>query len=454
MNDLAGWLRQGVDAVEAWRASFGEYQPHPAQEVGAERFQAVFAEFTERLRDNYPHFHPDYVGQMIKPPHPVAVAGYLAAMLINPNNHAQDSGPATARMEREVIAQLAGMFGFPAHLGHLTSSGTIANLEALYVARASHPGKGVAFSADSHYTHGRMCGVLGIEGVEVPVDGLGRMDLEALERLLAGGTIGTVVLTAGTTGLGAVDPIHEALALKERYGVRLHVDAAYGGFFALLAQEDSPEPIAPEPWRAIAGCDSVVIDPHKHGLQPYGCGAVVFADPSVARFYLHDSPYTYFTDADFHLGEISLECSRAGAAAAAFWLTLRVFPLAPDGLGAFLAASRRAALAWTEIIEESAHLSLYQRPELDIVTYFPAAGSLSEIDAATARVLAEGMAAQRDPVYVSALRIGSAAFLRRHKQIRADAPGARVLRSVLIKPESETHLDRLRRIERLAARAG
>jgi glutamate/tyrosine decarboxylase-like PLP-dependent enzyme len=222
----------------------------------------------------------------------------------------------------------------------------------------------------------------------------------------------------------------------------------------LLAQEDSPEPIAPEPWRAIAGCDSVVIDPHKHGLQPYGCGAVVFADPSVARFYLHDSPYTYFTDAEFHLGEISLECSRAGAAAAAFWLTLRVFPLAPDGLGAFLAASRRAALAWTEIIEESARLSLYQRPELDIVTYFPAAGSLSEIDAATARVLAEGMAATRDPVYVSALRIGSAAFARRHKEIRADAPGARVLRSVLIKPEAETHLDRLRRIERLAARAG
>src|SRR5439155_5923525 len=179
-----------------------------------------------------------------------------------------------------------------------------------------------------------------------------------------------------------------------------------------------------------------------------------FADPSVARFYLHDSPYTYFTDAEFHLGEISLECSRAGAAAAAFWLTLRVFPLASDGLGVFLAASRRAALAWTEIIEESAHLSLYQRPELDIVTYFPAEGSLSGIDAATARVLAGGMAAQRDPVYVSALRIGSAAFLRRHKGIRADAPGARVLRSVLIKPEAETHLDRLRRIEGLAAGAG
>src|SRR6185436_2957634 len=73
----------------------------------------------------------------------------------------------------------------------------------------------------------------------------------------------------------------------------------------------------PRPWRAIAECDSVVVDPHKHGLQPYGCGAVLFADPGVGRLYSHDSPYTYFTSDELHLGEISLECSRAGAAAAA-----------------------------------------------------------------------------------------------------------------------------------------
>jgi glutamate/tyrosine decarboxylase-like PLP-dependent enzyme len=454
MNPLGDWLTQGVAAVDAWRSGFGAYQEHPAQQVDPDRFAAAFKELTERLGDNYPYFHPDYVGQMLKPPHPVAVAGYLTAMLINPNNHAQDSGPATARMEREAIAELARMFGLGTHLGHLTSSGTIANLEALYVARESHPGKGVAFSAESHYTHGRMCGVLGIEGTSVPVDGRGRMDLDALADVLRKGDVGTVVLTAGTTGLGAIDPIHEALALKERYGVRLHVDAAYGGFFALLAHPSSPEPIAPEPWRAIAGCDSVVIDPHKHGLQPYGCGAVLFADPSVARFYLHDSPYTYFTDAEFHLGEISLECSRAGAAAAAFWLTLQVFPLRPDGLGAFLAASRRAALAWAEEITRSPHLSLYQPPELDIVAYFPTAATLSEIDAASARVLAEGMAAGPEPVFVSALRIGAEAFARRHPEVRADADAARVLRSVLIKPEAQSHVDRLHRIERLAARAG
>ena len=135
-----------------------------------------------------------------------------------------------------------------------------------------------------------------------------------------------MVATAGTTGLGAIDPVHEVLAVARAHGVRVHVDAAYGGFFTLLAGAEDPAGLDEAPWRAIAECDSVVVDPHKHGLQPYGCGAVLFRDPDVGRFYLHDSPYTYFTSDELHLGEISLECSRAGAAAAALWLTFRLLP--------------------------------------------------------------------------------------------------------------------------------
>ncbi|MGI5492570.1 pyridoxal phosphate-dependent decarboxylase family protein [Microtetraspora malaysiensis] len=451
--NLRHWLDQAVTANETWSRAFGQVTPHPSLLVDDERFGAAFALFSERLRDNYPFFHPRYAGQMLKPPHPAAVVGYLAAMLINPNNHALDGGPATAAMEREVVAQLATMFGFDTHLGHLTTSGTIANLEALFVARELHPGRGVAYSAEAHYTHGRMCGVLGVEGYPVPVDARGAMDLDALEELLREGRVGTVVLTAGTTGLGAVDPVHEALALRERHGVRIHVDAAYGGFFTLLAGADGPEGLPEAPWRAIAQCDSVVVDPHKHGLQPYGCGAVLFRDPSVGRFYLHDSPYTYFTSEELHLGEISLECSRAGAAAAALWLTFQLLPPTRDGLGAALAAGRRAALRWAGLIEKSEHLELYQRPELDIVGYFPVTrpAALSRIDAESARILQDGMADAEDPVFVSTLRVGAEAMAARHPEIVRDADGARILRSVLMKPESEDYVDHLHeRLERLA----
>jgi glutamate/tyrosine decarboxylase-like PLP-dependent enzyme len=453
--DLERWVGQAVAANQEWAAGFGAFTPHPSLEISDERFGAAFAEFTARLADNYPFFHPRYAGQMLKPPHPAAVAGYLAAMLINPNNHALDGGPATARMEREVTAQLAAMFGFGTHLGHLTTSGTIANLEALFVARELHPGRGVAFSADAHYTHSRMCGLLGIEGHPVPVDRAGRMDLDALDELLRGGRVGTVVLTAGTTGLGAIDPVHDALGLCRRHGARIHVDAAYGGFFTILAQDHATERelrLPAAPWRAIAECDSVVVDPHKHGLQPYGCGAVLFRDPGVARFYLHDSPYTYFTSADLHLGEISLECSRPGAAAAALWLTFRLLPPTRDGLGPVLAAGRRAALAWAALIGKSSVLDLYQEPELDIVSYFPVTepAALSRIDLASERILQAGMTSP-DPVFLSTLKAGAGSFRARHPSVIEDATGARILRSVLMKPEAEAAVAGLHeRVEQLA----
>jgi len=138
----------------------------------------------------------------------------------------------------------------------------------------------------------------------------GRMDLAALEHLLQTDTIGTLVLTAGTTALGAVDPIDEALSLRERTGAAPRRRRLRRLLHHPRMEGSGGIPAAP--FRAIALCDSVVVDPHKHGLQPYGCGCVLFRDPSVGRFYVHDSPYTYFSSSELHLGEISLECSVPG----------------------------------------------------------------------------------------------------------------------------------------------
>ena len=436
MTDLGRWLPRAVDAIDEWMAQFGAYEQHPSLRVDDVALDIAYGQLTDRLTDNYPFGHPHYVGQMLKPPHPVAVLGYLTAMLINPNNHALDSGPATAQMEKEVVEQLARMFGLPEHLGHLTSSGTTANLEALWVARESHPGKAIAFSADAHYTHARMCQLLGVEGVPIATDALGRMDLSALEQALSTGRIGTVVATLGTTGLGAIDPLPEIVHLGRAESVRVHVDTASGGFFALIA-DDSADGVARAPFSAIADVDSVVVDPHKHGLQPYGCGAVLFADPSVGRFYVHDSPYTYFSSDELHLGEISLECSRAGAAAAAFWLTLEVIPLSDAGLGQVLRANRRGALAWKRLLDDSEHLTPYQAPQLDIVTYFPTRSSLSEIDAASARLFVDAAALPPEKqVHLATYAVKPDALAARGHDVIPDAESGRIMRSTVMKPES------------------
>src|SRR3954454_12125242 len=328
--------------------------------------QEALAELAERLRNTYPYPDPRYAGQMLKPPSAVAWAAYATAMLLNPNNHALDGGPATAAMEKDAVAQIAAMFGLPEHLGHLTASGTIANLEALWVARELHPDSAIVSGANAHYTHGRVSAVLGARHETVAADARGRIDLDALsERLLRGG-VGTVVATPGTTALGAVDDVRTIAEMCAQHGARLHVDASYGGFFRLIADGEEPG-VARAAFEAIARADSIVVDPHKHGLQPYGCGCVVFADPGVGRLYAHDSPYTYFTSDALHLGEISLECSRAGAAAAALWTTLRALPLTREGLGRHVSAARSAALELAALLDADERTEVLLAPELDIV---------------------------------------------------------------------------------------
>ena len=205
---LADLIPKATSLIEAWEARFGAYDAHAASEPDAQRLAAAWDAFGERMADHYPFFHPRYAGQMLKPPHPVAVAGYLAAMLVNPNNHALDGGPGASGLEVEVVDQLRVMFGLPSPgLGHLTSSGTIANLEALWVAREVHPGKRIVHSSAAHYTHARMCELLGITGTAVAPDAYGRLDLDAVEAECAKGDVGTVVLTTGSTCLGAIDPV-------------------------------------------------------------------------------------------------------------------------------------------------------------------------------------------------------------------------------------------------------
>ena len=239
-NDWLELLGEARTQLEAGFADLPEYAPSEGPSGAA--MAAVLGEVSRRLHDNYPYFHPLYAGQMLKPPHPVAQSAYTLAMSLNPNNHARDGGRASSEMEIEAVAEIAAMMGWrqgdgSGFLGHLTSGGTFANLEALWVAGQCMPGRRVVASEQAHYTHRRITGVLQIPFDSVRSDGRGRMDPESLEDALRQGNVGTVVATLGTTALGAVDPLPEILALRQRYGFRLHIDAAYGGYFRLIQPE-------------------------------------------------------------------------------------------------------------------------------------------------------------------------------------------------------------------------
>src|SRR5580698_5602428 len=438
-------LRLATNHLEAEFADLPDYGPKPDTESGLESepdFDAmarVLDATARRLGDNYPYFHPLYAGQMLKPPHPVARAAYALAMKINPNNHSRDGGRASSAMEIEAVREIAQMFGWSEYLGHLTSSGTLANLEALWVAGLLHPGKRIVGSEQAHFTHERISAVLKLEFAEVEAESHGRMSMEALEAELRKGDVGTVVVTLGTTAIGAVDPLDQVLALRARYGgFRIHVDAAYGGYFRLI--KDDLAEAAQRAYAVTEQADSLVIDPHKHGLQPYGCGCVLFRDPAVGRFYKHESPYTYFTSKELHLGEISLECSRAGAAAVALWATQQLLPLAPGGeFACGLAGSRAAALELDRRLRKDGRFEPLAAglPELDIVVW-KVKDENPERASELAQKIFVGCATRG--LHLALVQLPEVWF----RQAKPENKGlVTCLRSVLMKPEQGEWLDRI-----------
>ena len=437
-DPVPGLLSRATELLEEQFAAL------PAFESAADpaAMAPILEEVALRLGDNYPFFHPLYAGQMLKPPHPLARAAYALAMTINPNNHARDGGRASSEMEIEAVREIAAIFGWADFLGHLTSSGTLANLEALWVAGQLAPGKRIVGSEQAHYTHQRISAVLKLEYAPIAADRRGRMSMEALEDELRKGDVGTVVVTLGTTAIGAVDPLDEILALRSRYGFRVHVDAAYGGYFRLISEAlDEP---ARRAFAVIGQADSIVIDPHKHGLQPYGCGCVLFRDPTVGRFYKHDSPYTYFTSRQLHLGEISLECSRAGASAVALWATQKLLPPVPGGEFALgLARGRAAAMELDRRLREDKS-GRFQAlagggPELDIVVWKAKAETPQQSSALAQKIFAA--CALRD-LHLALVELPLRWF--QPAEVSEPANGAGLvtcLRSVLMKPEHEAWLD-------------
>ena len=422
-------LKLLAEALERLENGFPDL-PAIDSDYDTEALRNVLLDVAERLQDNYPYFHPYYAGQMLKPPHPIARLAYMLSLWINPNNHALDGGRASSLMEKEAVAEIARLFGWSSSLGHLCGGGTMANLEALWVSGQLKPGTTIVASEQAHYTHQRISEVLGLSFQTVACDSQARMSLDALKEALKTGNVGTVVATIGATGTGSVDPLPEILELKAKYGFRLHADAAYGGYFILT---DNLSSSTREVYNFLTNVDSIVIDPHKHGLQPYGCGCILFKDPSVGRLYKHDSPYTYYSSSELHLGEMSLECSRPGASAVALWATQKLLPMVQGGeFATGLSKSRKAALLLYQKLLYDSRFKAILKPELDIVVWAPRAERASLISRLSQEVFE--VAASRN-LHLAIFNYPTKLLDESWNDVTLDQEYVTCLRSCLMKPE-------------------
>nr|WP_228046081.1 pyridoxal-dependent decarboxylase [Saccharopolyspora sp. HNM0983] len=341
---------------------------------------------------------PRCAAHLHAPPLAAAVAAEVVAATVNSSLDSWDQGPSGTVLEDRVLRELAELAGYRPDVaaGQVTSGGTESNLTALLLAReqAGNPGPGGATlfcSTEAHFSVQRAAGILGLGEdavIPVPVDDRHRMDAAALRdrvtaSLARGETPVAIVATAGTTDLGAIDPLDDVADVAAETGTWLHVDAAYGGG-ALFSRRLAPL------LRGLPRADSAGLDLHKLGWQPVAAG--VLLTRTAELFEPVERRVAYLnTDDDERAGYRSLlgRSLRTTRRPDVFKIAVTLKAYGRAGLGRMVDRCHDLAGHAARQVRERPELELMQHPVLSTVVFrfTPDRGDADEVNAALRRAL-------------------------------------------------------------------
>ncbi|MEF8842026.1 MAG: pyridoxal-dependent decarboxylase [Haloarculaceae archaeon] len=396
---------------------------------------ALLAETARAMEGSMNPHHPGYVGHMDTQPSLVSVLGDLVAAAVNNNMLSAEMSPVLSELEVGLCREFAETFGLgPEPGGVMTSGGSLANLQALAVARnrafdAAETGLAgldpVLFASEVAHTSLRKAAMLlglGTDAVQpVPTDGDSRMDPDALDEAVEAARAGgsdpfCVVATAGTTTTGNVDPLGPIADASDDHDLWFHVDAAYGG---VLVFSDRYRHLLD----GIERADSVTFNPQKWCYVAKTCATLLLSDrTALEESFRVGAPYVDRGGTP-NLGELTVQGTRH-ADVLKCWLTFG--HLGRRGIERLVEESYRLTDYLVAGIEERGSLELVSTPETNIVCFRANPGNGTDPDALNA-ALREHLLGERD-VYLS---------LPTYR-------GSKWLRVVLLNPQSdEAVLDRL-----------
>jgi aromatic-L-amino-acid decarboxylase len=292
--------------------------------------------------------------------------------------------------------------GYPANCGgNLCSGGSVANLIAITTARDKMNIEGervrdavVYMTQQVHHCIHKALRIAGLGNTiwrNIPLDASFRMDVERLEKQIqvdrqAGLNPFLVVGSAGTTDVGAVDPLDDLARICSASGCWFHVDGAYGAAFRLL--EDKAELFS-----GMELSDSMVIDPHKGFFLPYGLGIVLIKDKlAMAKSHAYQANYMQDamngSDLDFSPADLSPELTKHFRGLR-MWMSLKL--LGSSALKAGIREKHLLAKYFWQSIQELG-FEVGPEPALSVVTYrYPFEESANEMNIELMKyVLADG----------------------------------------------------------------
>ncbi|MCX4400552.1 lysine decarboxylase DesA [Streptomyces sp. NBC_01764] len=388
---------------------------------------AVLDELEEvYLRDAIYFHHPRYLAHLNCPVVIPAVLGEAVLSAVNSSLDTWDQSAGGTLIERRLIDWTNERIGLgPAADGVFTSGGSQSNLQALLLAReeakpGSEPGDTAAglriFASEvSHFSVKKSAKLLGLGTdavVSIPVDHDKRMQTLALahelERCERDGLIPmAVVATAGTTDFGSIDPLPEIAELCARFGVWMHVDAAYGcGLLTSLKNRDRLE--------GIERADSVTVDYHKSFFQPVSSSAVLVRDAATLRHATYHAEYLnprrMVQERIPNQVDKSLQTTRRFDALK-LWMTLRV--MGADGIGELFDEVCDLAQEGWKLLVADPRFDVVVEPSLStlVFRFIPAAVTdPAEID--RANLYARGALFASGDAVVAGTKVGGRHYLK------------------------------------------
>jgi len=318
--------------------------------------QAVLEELARIVEEDAKRFAFRALGSMCSKPLPISKIAYMIGIESNVGDAGVWKG--VARLEREVVEDLGALFSNPRAVGAIVSGGTEANILALWAARNYTKKREVIVPASCHVSFYKAANLLGLKVVEAPLKSDYTVDVDFIKRNITSETA-AIVGIAGTTALGAVDPIEELSELALEKGVYLHVDAAFGGMVLPFLKELGYE--VPEFDFKLEGVCSITVDPHKMGLAPIPAGGILFRDDELVEPITFETPYL----AGGGVRSFTITGTRSGGPIAAVWVLLRV--LGRRGYREIVKRCMKLTEALVRGLEREEELELLMKPIMNIV---------------------------------------------------------------------------------------
>ncbi|KAJ3536517.1 hypothetical protein NM208_g6677 [Fusarium decemcellulare] len=373
--------------------------PGPANDV-EQAIEDAFTISDYRLRMN----HPRFFGFVPGPASPLSWIGDCLSSAFNSFAGSKLQGSGVAVVEQALIQWLSSRVGLPDTAGGVfVSGGSMANMTAMVLARdcnlpSGQEGLGVAYLSDqTHHSVAKALRIIGIKRDQIrvmPSNSSFQMEISALKDAIQAdrqaGLIPFVIIgTSGTTNTGSVDPLAALAEVRDKEGIWLHIDGAYGASASLAATRSSTV-------SGLGLADSISWDAHKWLFQTYSCSLVLVRNKiNLTRVFTNDGDYLRDALEDEEIPNFwnfGMELTRPSRAMK-LWFTLRV--LGVERLGQMVDHGFRLAEVAQDEVQKLSDWEITSVASMAIVTfrYAPLGKTeeeLNELNTTISRKLLEG----------------------------------------------------------------